>query len=235
MDGPPPSNPASASASVSRSPKLAPIGLGVFSLENIALNTSLTIPLTNAPLAFTFSFSSQQNPFTVTVDLIGGGGYFEIAADVQQGLIELTFEIQAGVSASIDLGLASGSVSLMIGVLLQFGTQSNEITGYFRADGELTVLRLISLHVTFYLGLTYDFNSNTLWGEADVTVEVSVLFFDKSVTLTMRKQFAVPGSSHSVQAARLGAAGPRDQLPGRPAFGSIMSESDWQTYANAFA
>jgi hypothetical protein len=42
----------------------------------------------------------------VTVEMIGGGGYFQIDADVQHGLLELTFEIQAGVSASIDLGVA---------------------------------------------------------------------------------------------------------------------------------
>jgi hypothetical protein len=217
---------------------LPSIGLGVFSLENIALVTSLTIPLTSAPLSFSFSFSSKADPFTVTVEMIGGGGYFEIAADVQRGLLELTFEIQAGVAASIDLGLASGSVSIMIGVLLQLGTEQNAITGYFRADGELTVLRLVSLHVMFYLGLTYDFDSGALWGEAEVTVEVSVLFFDESVTLTMRKQFAGPTPSHSVQgAAREGrlAAHPQAELSGRPPFGSIMTENDWQTFANAFA
>jgi hypothetical protein len=127
----------------------------------------------------------------------------------------------------------------MIGVLLQFGTEQNEITGYIRADGELSILSLISLHVTFYLGLTYDFDSNTVWGEADVTVEVSVLCFDKSVTLTMRKQFDVQSPSHSVGAhieRQLPAdIMPRAQLPGRPAFGAIMTESDWQTFAAAFA
>jgi hypothetical protein len=192
------------------------VGLGVFSLENIALNSSLTIPLTNAPLSVSFDF---------------------IDADVQQGLLELTFEIQAGVFASINLGVASGSVSIMVGVLLQLqpGTEQNQITGYFRADGELTVLCLISLHVMFYLGLIYDFNNGVIWGEADVTVEVSVLCFDKSVTLTLRKEFAVPSSSHAVGQERPALAEPRGQLPGRPPFGSIMTESDWQTYAGAFA
>jgi hypothetical protein len=88
----------------------------------------------------------------------------------------------------------------------------------------------------FYLGLTYDFDSGALWGEADVTVEVSVLFFDESVTLTMRKQFAGPTPSHPAQVSdgRL-VTQPTAELPGRPPFASIMTESDWQTFANAFA
>ena len=65
----------------------------------------------------------------------------------------------------------------------------------------------------FYLGLTY--SKPKAWGEAKVTVKVEVLMFSKSVTVTMRREFA--GSSKV--------------LP----FKEMMPLPQWQAYCDAFA
>ena len=74
---------------------------------------------------------------------------------------------------------------------------------------------MISITVEFYLGLTYDFTKKVAWGEASVEVEVEVLFFSTSVTLTVRREFA---------------RGSKD-IP----FEEMMPEKEWDSYWSAFA
>jgi hypothetical protein len=82
-------------------------------------------------------------------------------------------------------------------VYFHFESEKSLITGYVSAGGELTVLQLISMHIEFYLGLTYDFGRGVIWGEADYTVEVTLAFLHKSVTLTMRREFQVGTSQQA--------------------------------------
>jgi hypothetical protein len=97
----------------------------------------------------------------------------------------------------LDLGVASGSAHIMIGVYFHYESSDSSITGYVSAGGELTVLQLISMHIELYLGLTYDFDHHVIWGEADYTVEVTLAFLHKSVPLTMRREFQVGTSQQA--------------------------------------
>lgn len=60
---------------------LPAIPLGVFMLSNLALSAEVAIPFDNKPVSFRFSVSEQKHPFTVTVSLFGGGGYFSMLVD----------------------------------------------------------------------------------------------------------------------------------------------------------
>ena len=72
----------------------------------------------DAPARFRFSFATQDNPFTLSVAIFGGGGFFGIAIGTDGvELIQASFDF--GAMASIDLGVASGSVSLIAGHLLR--------------------------------------------------------------------------------------------------------------------
>ena len=82
-----------------------------------------------------------------------------------------------------------------------------------RASGALEVLGMITVSVEFYLALNYE--PPRVWGEASVTVEVEVLFFSASVSLSVRREFA---------------GGSRD-LP----FHEMISLPEWDNYLAAFA
>ena len=201
------------------------IGVGVFSLENIGLNAALTLPFfTPNPLRFRFSFSERENPFLITVSLLGGGGFFGITVG-PDGVEILEASIEVGANVSIDVVVASGNVHIMAGVYLKYDmlAKGSHLTGYLRAGGSLEVIGLISVSVEFYLGFTYYFGPPcNIAGEATVTIEVHVAFFSESVSATLRRQFADP----QVSFADLIPA-----LPGDPP----GTSSIWNYYCDSFA
>ena len=137
---------------------LPALSIGVFSLENIRIGVGLAIPLGGDPVAFDFNFGEKDHHFLVTVAFIGGGGFFAIEVDADgPRSIELAVEVAA--SVALDLGVASGSAHVAVGVYLHFVPGGTVITGFVRAGGELTVLAVLSLHVELYLGLTYESNA----------------------------------------------------------------------------
>ena len=194
---------------------LPDIGVGVFALQNLALSAGVNIPFDGTPVRVRFGLSSRDNPFILTIDLFGGGGFFSlgIGADGIE-LIEVSLEF--GADLSIDLGVASGGVSIMAGVyfsLQTVPTKEIQLTGFLRADGNLSVLGIITISMEFYLGLTY-LDPGKAYGTATISVSVSVLFVSVSVGVTMQK--TIGGS-------------------GDPDFKQALTEKNWATYCEAFA
>ncbi|MBV9266765.1 MAG: hypothetical protein JO061_11405 [Acidobacteriaceae bacterium] len=194
------------------------VGVGVFSIENISLGASLELSFIGQPIRFRFHFSERQHPFLVSVSLLGGGGFFglEIGPD---GVEALEASLEFGANVSIDLVVASANVHIMAGVYLKldFATKASQLTGYLRAGGSASVLGLITISVEFYLGFTYYFPHGStpckIAGEASVTVEVDVLFFSASVTLSFRREFGDPVIS----------------------FADLIGPAAWDEYCDAFA
>lgn len=194
--------------------------VGIFSLQNISLSAGVFLPLISAkPLNFSFAFCERHQPFLLTVSLFGGGGFFgmEIGLD---GLRMVEAALEFGAAAAINLGVASGALSFMGGVYFQkAGGGKFELTGYFRANGSLSVLGLITVSVEFYLGLTYTSktpagpHAGAMWGQAKLTVKIKILFFSKSVSIAMEREFA--GSD--------------------PYFAQLVAPDDWTEYCLAFA
>jgi len=196
---------------------LPPAGVGVFSLENIALSAGLDLPLLSGKPVIDIAFAARHNPFLLTVSLLGGGGFVHVQLDTEgMKLLEVAFEF--GANASINLGVASGGVHIMAGIYFAMqtdaGTTKATLSGYLRMGGELSVLGLISVSLEFNLSFTYDGKAAT--GEATLTVEVKVLFLSKSVSISVQKRFG--GSA------------------GDPTFAQIITTPQvWAQYADAFA
>jgi len=191
--------------------------LGAISILNMSLYAELDIPFNGAPVTVMFAFCSQENPFQLAIGIFGGGGFFAISLTVA-GVQSLTASLEVGLVGSLDLGVASGSASIDAGITFSLtigdtGTQSITLTGFLRADGKLTFLGIVAVSVHLYLGLTY-LDPGKAYGEASITVNVSVAFFSKSVTATCRRTLG--GGSD-------------------PTFEQLMSRTDWTNYAKAFA
>lgn len=194
---------------------LPDVTVGVFSLSNLSINAGLNIPFDGSPVRVRFGLCTQDNPFLLTVWIFGGGGYFSLALGAD-GIEELQVELEFGVACSIDLGVASGGVSIMAGIYFSLQTTPSkqvQLTGFLRADGNLSILGIISLSMEFYLALTY-LDPGQAYGEATVKLSISVLFFSVSVSATMRKTLG--GGSD-------------------PDFRQAITQSDWDTYCEAFA
>ncbi|MEX3858198.1 hypothetical protein AB3X94_29840 [Paraburkholderia sp. BR10923] len=201
---------------------LPTIGVGVFVLSNVSLGASFSLPFDATPARVNFYFSQREHPFSLAVSMIGGGGFFGIGIS-SAGVNEIEAALEFGAMVAIDLGVASGSVEIKAGVYFHWleptpGQGTVELAGYVRIHGELCVLALISVSLTFNLQLGYQKagNSSIVYGEAQLTVEIDILMFSTSVSVRCRREFA-------------GSAGdPKfiDQVP---------NEQVWADYCDAFA
>jgi hypothetical protein len=155
------------------------------------LSAELNIPFDDTGrVSFRFSVSERQRPFNVTVSLFGGG-YFSMLVD-SDGIIQAGGAIEFGGSAALNLGVASGGVSIMAGIRFVHQGDSVAVGGYLRCNSFLTVLGIITVSVEFYLELTYqnDDGNSVVRGRGTLTVSVKIAFFSKSVSLTLERSFS---------------------------------------------
>ncbi|MGV9311632.1 hypothetical protein ACWDR0_05500 [Streptomyces sp. NPDC003691] len=177
------------------------VNAGIFLFQNLTLSTTVFLPFTETPVRAGFAISSPDHPFLVTVSLLGGGGCF--AVTLESGRVRtLDAQLQFGAAAALDLGVASGSVSITAGIAIHLEAGKSKLTGFFRAVGALDVLGVITVSVEFYLelrteqvpkpGLPNQSRTDVV-GEASVTVRVRVAVFSQSVTLTVSRRFGGGG------------------------------------------
>ena len=208
------------------------VSIGVMSLTNLSLGAGFTVPFIGQPLSVRFNFCKREQPFTLTVYMFGGGGFFGVTIDpngVQ--ILEAAFEF--GAAISIDLGVASGGVSVMAGIYYRMEQDAASLTGYFRLEGHVDVLGLITASLELYLELRYEFQSGKCVGKAQLTIEISVFIFSGSVTVTCERKFAGSNGDPTLRdmlgfAPHLSLA---DELAG------IDADTDyaWRDHVEAFA
>ncbi|MBL3571603.1 hypothetical protein JMJ94_19265 [Rhodovulum visakhapatnamense] len=168
---------------------LPSICVGVLNINNLSLGAGFTVPFIGQPLSVAFNFCTREQPFCLTVYCFGGGGFFGVTID-PRGVQILEAALEFGASLSVDFGVASGGVEVMAGIYYRMELQDASLTGYFRLGGHVSVLGLISASLELYLELRYEFSSGKCVGMAQLTIEVSVLFFSGSVTIRCQKKFA---------------------------------------------
>ncbi|OQD57393.1 hypothetical protein BM536_005425 [Streptomyces phaeoluteigriseus] len=197
---------------------LPAIGVGVFTLSNVSLGAELLIPFDGKPVSFRFTVSERTHPFNVTVSLFGGGGYFSMLVDAT-GVQQIEGAIEFGGSAALNLGVASGGVSVMAGIRFEFDGAADRVSlgGYLRCNGFLCVLGIITVSVEFYLELTYEKHGreSVVRGKGRLTVSVRIAFFSKSVSLELERSFS--------------------GAPGDPTFADSVLPHHWHEYCPAFA
>ncbi|MCG6498222.1 hypothetical protein [Kitasatospora sp. A2-31] len=199
---------------------LPPVPLGVFLLENVRLGISLNLPFLDDRPSLRFAFGERNDEFLVTVEGLGGGGFFALALGLD-GIETVEASLEVGAAVGLDFGVASGNVALMVGVYARYDALPvgrASVTGYQRQSGEVEVLGLVSASIDFYLGLTYATHPDRLEGTATLTIKVDLTLFSESVELTVRRVL-------------VGGADPA----GDPDFGDVTTEEDWRAYADAFA
>lgn len=196
---------------------LPTVSVGILSIQNIAFAASVFLPFGDKELNFHFAFCKREQPFCLTVYLFGGGGFFAIDVGIA-GVRSLEAALEFGASIALDLGVASGKASIMGGFYFKMTGSDFSLTGYIRANGSLSVLGIISVSMEFYLSLTYSTKGSgekypgKLWGQCSLTIEIEILFFSISVSVSMERQFA--GSD--------------------PAFQQMIAPADWELYCDAF-
>jgi hypothetical protein len=208
--------------SASYSLTLPAVEVGVLALSNASLGASFNLPFDSNPASVRFNFSERHQPFSLTVSLLGGGGFFAIGVTAE-GVREIEAALEFGAAIAIDLGVASGGVEVKAGIYFHWlepvpNKGSVELAGYVRIHGELSVLAIISVSLTFNLQLGYlkQGGKAVCYGEATLTVEIEILMFSVSVSVSCRREFA--GGESDPKFIEL-----------------VPTQAIWQEYCEAFA
>lgn len=211
--------------SASYSLGLPAIGVGIFSLSNVTLGAGFNLPFDDRPVSVRFNFAERQRPFSLTVSLLGGGGFFAVTLS-SKGVQEIEAALEFGAAISLKLVVASGMVEIKAGVYFNWKDDAEGkrvvLAGYVRIHGELTILGIFSASLTFNLQLAYENNKasgkgavSIVYGEAEIIVDVEIVFISFSVAVGCRKEFG---------------GGTAD-----PKFLDLMNENSWTDYCAAFA
>jgi hypothetical protein len=194
---------------------LPPAAIGVFSIRNIAIGTSLTLPFLTGRPSFAFSFATREKPFAVAVLILGGGGFARVELDTEGvRAVEVMFEF--GGMFALDVGVASGSVHILAGIYIGLKGKASELTGYVRVGGEVTVLAIVSVSIEVSLSLSfYPGPPGVAKGVAKLTLSVRIAFISMSVSVSVERSFS-GGSRHL-------------------SIGESISAAGWASYASAFA
>lgn len=167
------------------------IAVGVFSLTNMSIGAGFTIPFIGDPLSVSFFFCSRDNPFTLTVYIFGGGGFFGLTLNPSGiHLFEVAFEF--GAAFAIDFGIAGGKVKVVAGIYFKMTTgtdpESAVVTGYLKMQGHVYVA-FVGASITLSLELTYESSSGKCTGRASIVVEIDVPLVP-SIEITYEEKFA---------------------------------------------
>lgn len=165
------------------------LAVGVFNLSNMSLGADVRVPFLGESVSVGFNFCTRDRPFTLAVLFIGGGGFFGLRLGPDR-LQVLELSLEAGAILAVDFGVASGSISAMVGIYMRLEGDAGSLAGYFRLRGEVDVMGLISASIELYLELTYDFSTGKMVGRAQLTIKVEVLLFSGTVTIEAERRLA---------------------------------------------
>ncbi|MFZ0718367.1 hypothetical protein [Mycobacterium sp.] len=167
------------------------IPMGAFLMQNLAVSSSVTLPLDGRPVQASFAFASRDQPFLVTVSLFGGGGFFALTV-VSDKVNELEAQLDFGAAASLDLIVASASVAVTAGIYVSFTEGKGwEVDGFFRANGQVDLLGIISVSLEICLTLAYISGPpKRFTGSAEFTLRVQVAFFSQSLSFSVSRSFS---------------------------------------------
>jgi len=165
---------------------LPDIALGAVDISGISFNSTISLPFTNAQQPkITFDLSTMENPFVITILLLGGGGFADITADTK-GMDSFDVSLQAGAECAIDIAeIVTGDAYIFAGIIYAYDGTHVTLTAFVTAGGDVSVLGLISASLNVTVTLAYQPGSSPpmLSGTAQLTFEVHVLFFSESVTV----------------------------------------------------
>jgi hypothetical protein len=223
------------------------VPLGVMTIENLALSSSLSLPFVEGkPAAVGFALSRRDNPFQISVSIFGGTGFFSLQAlTADKGLI-VEAALEFGGVAELDLVVIKGGLHVFVGIYLSMGPNDLVIEGHLHFGGYVDVLGLISVSIEFYLALTYIGGRNVLSGSGQLTVGVKLLFYSESFSFEIHREIAGFGAAPSgsppplehpvAVVSHLAFAEAVAAAPLQPAIRvPAMSADQWERYCRAFA
>lgn len=220
---------------------------GTSGISNLTIGMVFKIQFSDSDFngAFTLSLSfllaRKEAPFTITVFILGGGGYVDLTttyAPSQQRLVSaIEVGITAGASLGLSLGPIHGSVYVFLGITARFaidtrpqptGPQQGLTFGVLLIiGGEVSVLGIVSASITLLLEVLY--SSGRLIGHGRISIKIEICW---CFTLEVEEDVTYEvGSGDSSQ--KVASAATRRMLNGHHASFAAAADS-YDTFAKIY-
>ncbi len=176
---------------------LPPLQAGTFGITGLTFAAALELRfLPQFSIGTAFGLGSKRDPFTITVFVLGGGGWLESRANYVPARQATTAVVSIGIGASamigINLVVVRGSIRLFFGVNAEFslsgGARRLGITIILLAEGTVTVLGLISVGLTLMLEVTVA--DGVVTGRGTMSFTIKLFFFKKTIRASVEMRLA---------------------------------------------
>jgi hypothetical protein len=167
---------------------LPSINGGAFNFTKAKLQMDLRLPFkAGVPMRFDFGLNNPSDMFLVTAGIFGGRGCFMIGVEPKRGVVMILLVIEFGAVLYLNIGIAEGIVYLFAGIYIKKEYDNIEFRGYLTCGGALSILGIITISVTFYLGLRG--GGTYLEGYCTLSIEIKICaFITISVGLSVYKR-----------------------------------------------
>lgn len=230
------------------------VAVGVFTLSGLNFGVGVDLPFGGGLEVHAF-FASFTNPFTLTFGGFGGTGFVDIVIG-EGGLKRATASLGVAATVGVDLVVASGSLSVNVGVVLILDESESGLAlqAFFRISGSISIPLIATVSVVFELVLEFRPGvggaPSKLTGTATFLIKVDTLIFDEEVEARVSRTFkggpSLPRLGEDEDPFAPSSAGPRAVTAGAdrtlagdeetPTFRTTHPDaSTWQAYAAAFA
>ena len=125
------------------------------------------------------NLARREAPFSLTIFILGGGGFFETEADYTPGNGAITCKADLGITVSASLAIAlgpiKGGVYVYLGITATFSSgQNSSLTMgvIFLLHGEVSVLSIVSASITLLLEANY--YNGSLIGHGRLTISIKI-------------------------------------------------------------
>jgi hypothetical protein len=223
------------------------IQAGTFGLANLRLGFFFELALSQGSGGPQFAITSganvarRQAPFTLTVFILGGAGWFDFRFHYAPGQKELTADVTVGILASaslaISLGPVSGGVYAYFGVVVEYSARQGQsadltVSLVIMFNGRLSVLGIVSVQLE--VGLDADYSTGGgLLGRGHVNVSIPICWcFTLKVSCSVSYRFGRSGGSRALDGSRWGPLWrPGSFVPDRRPWDGPVYPGDEDNYA----
>jgi hypothetical protein len=211
---------------------------GAFGISNLSLGCSFELDISpDFAITVGANLGLEQAPFTLTIFVLGGAGWFNASVtytpDTGQLTADVSIGIMASASLSISLGPISGGVYIYFGITADFHTGSGlELGILLMIQGRVSLLGIVDIDITLLMEAEYVSGGGLIGrGEVDASIKICWCF-----TLEVHKSVEYRFGSSSSSTAVAHAAVRTASLAPRPrtllAAASVPSQTFAQSASN---
>lgn len=183
---------------------------GTFGISNLNLGfiAQLSMASGNFELLFRLWLASQDKPFTITVFLLGGAGWFDCTVAFVPTTLELRAKFSLGIAASasfaISVGPLKGGISAYFGLRVEYevsttGPSNLAFAIFVQFEGHVSICGIVSASICLSLEAQYSSTTGVLVGRGRVKLSIKICWcFTLKVDKSIEYKFGSPKKAHTL-------------------------------------